>query len=181
MKLNALVMGILAVLAVGCTTEGDRHVFTDADIAAREEAKKNGQSSWVDTEQTVHALTCLQWVGTPPFEFCADWDLDAPAGTFDCTSDTTAYSGEILFFHQSGSTLNCAGINQSSSTQVAALGDYNDRVTSLKNNSSNSVNLYEHGSFGGAMLQTIWIGGNTMQNVTTSNNANQKVSSLRRN
>jgi hypothetical protein len=178
---NLIVSVMLSVLAIACTTEGDRHVFTDADIAAREEAKKNGQSSWVDTEQNVHALTCNSWSGSPPFEFCTDWDLDAPSGTFDCTSDTTAYSGEILFFHQSGSTLNCAGINESSSTQVAALGDYNDRVSSVKNNSSNTVNLYEHSSFGGAMLQTIWQGGNTMQNVTTSNNANQKVSSLRRN
>jgi hypothetical protein len=31
------------------------------------------------------------------------------------------------------------------------------------------------------MLQTIWQGGNTLQAVTTSNNANQKVSSFRRN
>jgi hypothetical protein len=178
---NVIVSIVLAILATACSEER-RYVFTEADVAAQEEAKKNGQKTWVDTEQNVHALTCLNEVCQFGACSCLQWARNAPAGTFDCSSDTTAYSGEILALDfQSSSIRQCFGINESSSTQVSALGDYNDVVWYFKNNSSNTVNVYEHGSFGGAMLQTIWQGGNTLQAVTTSNNANQKVSSFRRN
>ncbi len=174
---NVIVALIVSLLAVACAPE-KRYVFTDADIAAREAAKAAGQTSWVDTEQKTHALTCTQDLG-PPFYVCIAWDRDAPSGTFDCTGDMTAYNNEILGID--GAQTNCFGIDQTWSTQVSALGDYNDVVAYMKNNSSNSVNVYEHGSFGGSMLQTIWVGGNTLQAITTSNNANQKVSSFRRN
>ena len=172
----------MALLALGACTDKGRYMITDSDVAAREQAQKAGMDHWVDTEQTSHALTCVSDSG-PPFYTCLVWDRNPPSGAFDCTSDTTAYSGEILFFDTSPivSTTNCAGFNEANRTSLAALGDYNDVVMSVKNNSSNSVNLYEHSDFGGAMLQTIWVGGNQLQGVTSSNNAYHKVSSIRRN
>lgn len=100
-------------------------------------------------EVTQQAATCVWYIVTSPFPVCGQWSYSPPPGMFDCTSDKNAYPGEVLFFTEANYGGNCAGFNNTTtSTAFPTLGDYNDRVWSVKNNFGSYISLYQNTYYG---------------------------------
>jgi len=170
-------LALFAVLgAVACGPE--RKDVSEAEAKARDAAKAAGQMSYMDTEQNVQALTCIQMC-PPPFQSsCCFYKPDPPAGAFDCTSDKTAYSGEFLNFYDVNGGSYCMGRNMATSGQgLSSVGDYNDHIYSVKNNTGGNVQEYADINYGGAAT-TVFTGGQTIQN--TSSGWMNAISSVRK-
>jgi hypothetical protein len=169
MRSNLFVGIILAAITTVACSGGERHILTDEDIARRDAAKAQNASSWTDTEQNTHALTCVQWLDQG-MQFCIVWRNDPPAGMFYCTDDTTAYSGEWLIFDQAGGGGECAGCNESNlaSCRKSNIQDYNDKVRSYKNNTSRTFGVWSDAGWTGSPSFTAQITGNTATNVPSN-------------
>lgn len=157
---------VLLVLVVGCGGTPERHVLTAQDVALRDKAKAGGKVEFTDTEQTSHALTCLQSVG----DFCVVWRQDPPAGMWYCTDNTTAYSGEFLMFIAPDGGGECAGCNISDASycRMSNIGDYNDHVYSYKNNTGHAIGEWSNNGWTGGPSVTLPTSGNAVVNSASS-------------
>jgi hypothetical protein len=181
--MKTAILVLVAALAAACSGES-RHVMTDKDVEAVDQAKvgAKGDTTWTDTEQTQHALTCIANLG-PPFYGCIEWSRTPPSGAFDCGTDTYAYGGEFLFtdrtnFAAGGSGhVNCAGYNHGSNPAgLAGLGDYNDIAVAVKNNTGVEIHGYRDANFG-QNVQFFPSNGQTVNNLSSPYNG--QMSSFR--
>jgi hypothetical protein len=93
------------------------------------------------------AWTCLQWAGN----VCIVNRPDPPSGAVDCAGDSYAWPGEVKFFTGENYTGWCFYFNvYVHPTQYPSVGDYNDSIRSVKNNTGGSIRMYEHTNYGGA-------------------------------
>lgn len=164
MRAATLVTMAMTMTIGACTGEG-RHTMTDKDVAAMNAAKTNGDSSWTDTESTTHALTCIQY--QEPYHFCTLYKRDPVAGQWDCTSDTTAYNGEVLMFDQpNAGGFSCVG--WTGSPDFPTIGDWDNNVRSIKNHANYFIDLYSETYYNPGYHQRIGDNWNTPINMDST-------------
>jgi hypothetical protein len=71
-----------------------------------------------------------------------------PPGFFDCTYDRTAYPGETLYFDETNFNGWCIG-HGNAPAQFNSLGQWDNAIKSVKNNTSYETRLYPHPNQGG--------------------------------
>lgn len=129
---------------------GGAIVLTDGNLPGEPRKVMAETSAWI-----CHAYD-------PLFGTCIVNQPSTPAGMFDCTNDTVARDGETLFHNGDNLTGWCVGFGNPPA-QFNGLGDWNNLIRSINNNTGYYSDLYQNTNLSGGVIG--WVGPRSTGNV----------------